>query len=636
MAFHYGRDANIAGLGLNDNWGQRWALIYHLTRCAGADWLWECDGEYGPNSQNPNHVADGNMETSGTASYVAIGTATISKDTSIFKAGTQSLKVISNAQNDGVRTVALLTMTNVVGLAFGAGDTITGPVNGVMTIFDAAASFTVSNIGCPITLTGTAANDGTFIVTDFVATNSIKYQNPLGAPEAPPTGSYSIRSPYEIVLWAYNNSGVAWNVDVDQGDGSYVNVGTIPDNSGVWTLYHYDFETLSTGSRYIRIVDPAAAGQPHTIYVDSILVFRSNFEYQRLNAYGTDGVLANPDQFSSASYVPDSKDIGKWLLIWDATNPSNSGWYKIITDLGGGTVQVDMRSGTAVFTANTGLTWRIVDVEKQFEHTTPTHQASCGFGIESPHTSGWRMFMRACRGASASPQYDMIWAAPDGTATFDMSTGAFYLDGPSTQKPREGVYQFNDSTTNLTHLTARPTVAGATRTWLITDDDLRFIDMVHWYTVSSSHGHFSIGYLGSAVSLPTIESFSLLATTVTGGDEMGFSFANTRSWYYGTTFSPDGQAVQGSAGALGYSTNSCVIDQSNASDNPWSSEEVIFPLILIRDPEADDGCPAQSKSDAGLYMGRANLPDLATFDSDNYLHFKYGFIWEWNGEAIIP
>lgn len=626
-------------------WGERWALIYHLMRCGGADWQWECDGEYGPNAYNPNHVADGDMESSGTAQYVAINSATISKNTSIVKAGTQSLEVVSNAQNDGVVTVALLTMTSVVGRNFDAFDSLTGPVNGIMTINDNNNPFTMANVGCPITITGTgnAANNGTFIVTEYVAAGSIKYQNPGGAPDPMviPLGSYVIRAPYDIAIWAYNDSGVAWDVEVDQGDGSFVNVGTIPDNGGTWLLYHYDFETLSTGVRYIRIMDSSASGQPHTIYIDSILTFRSNFEYQRLNAYGTDGVLGNPDTFYSPSYNPDAKDIGRWLLVWDITYPPNSGWYKIIADLGGGVVQVDMRSGTAAFAAQSGLTWRIVDVENQFgsNGATPNHQVSCGFGLQSPHYSGWRLFMRASR--PAQTYFDVIWAAPDGTATFNMSTGAFYLDGPSTQRSREGVYRYSDSTTKLIYGTIAPGTAGApltTRTWLITDDDLRFIDCVHWHQGGTSHGHFFIGYAGSDPTLPGIESFALLARTdfSSSGNEMSFVFSELDSWYTGGMFSPDDQAVRGSVGSLGYSSASCVIEQSNASDNPWSAEEVIFPLILIRDPEGVDGCPAQFEADCGLNMGRANLPTLATFDSDNYLHFQNGFIWKWSGEAIIP
>lgn len=642
MAFHYGRDAAITGINNYHTQSQeRNALVYHLLRTGGADWLWECDGEVGPNAQNPNHVADGNMEAAGTAQYAVIGTGVIAKDTSIFKAGTQSLKITSNASTDGARTVALLTMTNSIGRSFDAFDSLTGPANEIMTINDNNVPFTTNNVGGLLTISGCPGNNGTFVVTQFISAGSLKYQNPSGGPSSPPPGSYVIDNPYEIALWYRNNTSSTWNVNVDRGDGSPITVGTLPPTGATWTLAHFSFVTKSTGSRYVYFVCTGIG--VNELHIDSLLVFRSNYEYQRLNAYGIDGVLANPDTFSSASYVPSAKDVGRWLLIWDPTTPKNTGWYKIITDLGSGVVQVSMRSGTATFTAGTGLTWRIVDIENQFNHMGPVHQYSCGWGLQMPHSSGWRLFMRGNYESYEYNYWATLWAAPNGDATFDMSTGQFYKDGPSTQKSRQGIYRYRDDTTELTHETGAPGNTGGgiqTRTWLMTDDDISFVDVVHTYPAfPGQEGHFFAGYIGSDPTLPGIEEFYLLARTTSALGELPWGSgapSNGVSWYNGTTFDPQGEAVRGAGAVLGYNAASDVRAQSNASDNPWSGEEVLYPLPILRDPETQYGCPAESEVNGkGLYMGRSNLSYLTTFDSNQYLHFYDGFCWKWSGEAII-
>lgn len=643
MAYHYGRDALInSSASANRNNGQTSALIYHLLRTAGCDNLWECDGEVGPNGMNPNHVDDGNMEEVGTAKYVTVGAGSaIAKDTTIVDSGLRSLKITSGAGvNFGARTIALLSMVSPAGRAFDAGDSLVGPTAEKMTLNDNNNPFTTNDIGCPITITGegNAGNNGTFIVTKFNAIGAIEYQNSSGVAVAPPTGSYEIRRPYEITLWAYNNSGVAWNVDVDRGDGSYYNVGTIPHNAGVWTKYHYAFETLSSGSRYIRIVD--TSGSSHEIYVDSMMVFRSSYEYQRLNVYGSDGILTNPDQFSTAgSYTPNQRDVGRWLVIWDATNPKNTGWYKIIANLGGGSIQVDMRSATATFTNQGGLTWRIVDVENQWRGARPNHQQSSGFGIESIHGTAWRLFWRMANTATTNYNFDWIWSSPEDT-DFDRSTGNFYYTGPSTQRYREGPYRYGDFSTQLAHGTFGGITAGVltSRTFLMTDDDISFISVVHWNVTDAYHGAWSVGYMGADASHPGIEEFSLIARSAafsTSSDEIAFSFTNYNAWYYGTTFLPDGTATLCSIGSYGYGASTAVIDQSNASDNPWSAEEVIYPIPLLRDVDGTLGYPSEREISKGMYMCRANLPTLATFDSNGYLHFKNGYCWKWNGEAIV-
>jgi hypothetical protein len=644
MALRYGRDAYFAGTGMTSyhNFQQEASvLIYNLLRVGGAEWIWECDGEVGPNADNPNHVTDGNMETSGAANYAAVGTGAVAKDSTTYQAGTQSLKITSNASGDGGVTSALLSIRNATGRAFDLSDVLTGPTLEQMIVNDNNTPFTTADIGALITISGEAnpGNNGTFVITKYIDTTHIQYENPSGTGTVP-TGSWVINAPYEIVLWAKNSSGVSWDVEVDQGDGSFVNVGSIPDNSGVWTRYHFQFVGLSSGSRYIRVVCPSAG--VHEINIDSLLVFRSVFEYARINKSGSDGILTNPDRFSTAgSFTPSDKDIGRWLLVWDAAHPENCGWFQITSVAAPGVVVVSMRSGTATFTNASSLSWRIVDLN-QFWSFPPSFWQSCGFGIKSPHSSGWRLFSRLCLRSSGGNYFTAIWAAPNDEASFDMSTGTFYPDGPSTQRTLQGPasYKYNDATTYLTLLTVSPTNAGYTdahRVWLMTDDDLSFISHYHMWNHNTNCGFYVVGYMGADPSLPDIEEFAVLAPrVVASGEETTWDDNDAYAAWGGVTFSPDGKLVRMTRADFGYGgTAGDVVNMSNAGPNPWSGEEVIWPMQLGRDPTFEAGCPAERETDIGIYAGRQNLPVLATFDSNEYLHLSKGVIWKWDGVSIL-
>jgi len=87
---------------------------------------------------------------------------------------------------------------------------------------------------------------------------------------------------------------------------------------------------------------------------------------------------------------------------------------------------------------------------------------------------------------------------------------------------------------------------------------------------------------------------------------------------------------------LGYgATTAYVLGMSNAGPNPWSSKEWTHPLIIERDPYVSKGCPSERDSDIGIFCSRANMSNLVTFDSNNYLHFTSMLTWEWSGEAIM-
>lgn len=647
---HWGRDAlisEIASSAYANNQHHANSLLYHFLRVAGFSWIWECDGEVGAGSYDTdcNHVPDGAMEASGIANWTAVTVGGpgpgITKDTVTVKSGLQSLKVVSNNPGDGVRSAILRNMRRAsVGAIAGTAPNMTlnatgndwfGPGVGV-----GGYNITITN--------ATGGNNGTFPITGYTDHNSITFTNAAGATEA--GVDWATDEPYEIVLQAHNNGTQAWDVEVDKGDGSWTNVGTIPTNGGVWTQHHFSFTLYpgddSTNPRYIRFVDPTT-GAAETIYIDGLLIFRSLYEYRPDNVYGTDGQLVNPDRFQTAgSYTPGTSDIGKWLFVWDGTNNKNSGYYKIIADIGGGVVQVDMRSGSATFTANTGLTFRIVDIEGQNSNLEYEYGSiASGWGLESPHSSKWRAFVRKWwpDGTAASKNIQ-TWGAPEDT-DFNVDTGEFYKTGPSTQRNRSNGYLGAATSPNIHKWKGGHTLSNPdSRTFIMTDADGSFFSMVHWCLDAVQHGYFQMGYTGADAERPGIMEWVLCSKfidTASTVNEISWLSTNTYAFFSATGFSKNGEAVECTFGSpLTNNNNKPVHTLVNAQPNPWSGNEWIEKPHIANDPPGAIGKCLNGEADMGIYKCRANMVDLTTFDSDNYLQFINGFVWEYNGETMAP
>lgn len=657
---HWGRDAYFDDPLGTYGGNQIFAglLLYNMMRAAGFELEWECDGEVGPGTLNANHCDDGNMRVAGVGAWASVGSPpTKEKSTTHTFNGPQSLKIVTDAPGEGVQSNALLSITNPNSTTIAGTDTLGAPdATGCQDYYDAGGHPGKDLTNCRVTAMGFGApgNNGTFYITDpyfnlAAADKHVKWLNPGGAnefgwvPPPPPYPTLEYQRRYEIFVWAYNVAGGAWDVKVDPGNGTPITVGTIPVDAGGWKRYHFSFWAVSSGSRYIYITDPVGG---RTIYIGGVMVFRSSFEYAPTNVYGTDGILTNPDRFSTGgSYVASYKDIGKWLFVWDEVNHKNSGYYKITADLGGGVVQVDMRSGTATFTSTSipanPLNWRIVDIEGPAHNDgMPAFQVAMGFGLRSPHASGWRMFMRfnGTTGASGNKWWT-VWVAPNNEATFDLSTGIFDTNGPSSIRNLENAYSYRGAA-NL-HCWQGLYLAGGTfrtRDWFMTDQNRSFITFVHINAALSMHSCFVIGYTGADVDHPGIEEFVNLMAFDTGGTsstEIGWGGAGYFT-YTGVGFAPDGTAVFTGSPLLGYgNAAACVLTQSNGGPNPWSGKEWVHPLIIERDPSVQNGCPSERDSDIGIYCCRNTLTNMATFDSNNFLHFLSILAWEWSGEAII-
>lgn len=655
MALHYVRDVNLPGgspSSLYNTGHNAMGLVdFHMLRLGGAEWLWECDGEVGPYATDPNHVVDGNMDAPTAGDWTAIGStpAVLSKDTTEKFSGSQSLKVVSKAVGSGVQSSTLLSMTNPTNQTHAATHNLTGPVKGVMKLANNTVNYAVERIGCRIIVAGctNAGNNGTFNITSVVPNNDLYFYNPSGVAEILSASVTTIvQRKYEIAIWAKAEVGVSWDVKVDPGTGSYTTVGTLVGD-GTWKRYPYSFYRTGTGVSNIQVVDPTHAAD-RTIYINGINVFRSMYEYQVGNVYGSDGSVTGTTTFDTGSYTPSADDVGKFLLYWDDDYPDNTGCYEI-TGISGGDYQLDLRSGSMTLTTHLSgdIPWRIIDLQSwRFDNGSPGDAyGGAGYGIESPHSSKWRYFARETNatGAEYNNHIALIWASPEDT-DFDLSSGVFYNTGPSTQRERTGAYSRAGGGYQQHYWGGPSSPSGgntfSTKLYFVTDDDLSFFSHYLWYVTNRNDSWIFIGYTGTDADHPGIEEFAVLAprhtSPVSGQQEVGFDGGVYRSLYDGTTFSPEGRGVRCIASSLGYSTaTAAVITQSNASLNPWSSEEHIDPILLVRDPMLDEGCPSERELTKGFFMGRINLPNRATFDTAAYLHFTAGLVLENNGATVV-
>jgi len=447
---------------------------------------------------------------------------------------------------------------------------------------------------------------------------------------------------YRVAIWAYNDSGVAWDVEVDDGSGSFSSVGTIPDNSGVWTLYEFAFTTHTSGTRYIRVVNDLGTGG-EVVYVDGILIWRSWFEHN-VDQEGTDGTLTNPDEFSSTGYTFVAGDVGKVIVVHDPTNVGNTGWYTIAS-VAAGVATLEMRSTTAAFTTQGSLAWRMLDPANAPDDTSSSSAIGAGWMLESPHSSSWRLKCRYNL-TYGSTDKGVSYASSPVDTDFDFSTGNFYPSGPSTQRSMQGDYYYTTSgfwsDTAFWRGPAIGTGYGVTspcRAFLKTDSDGSYVASVVFEQGAGYHGAFLVGYTGNDSYHPGIQEFlqQMRWEDRTRAGEINFTTDDDRYFpYVGIGFTPDDLAVWTNLAQEGIgagTVNPWV--RSLACANQFSGDEQLRPLIIARDPTGDEGFPSIRESNIGIYQGRSTLPDLSTFDSDQYLHFKDGYVWEWPGVDVL-
>jgi hypothetical protein len=638
------------------------ALLFHFLRVAGPtgwEWLWECDGEVGTHALNPNHVQDGNVQAVDAALFSQYGSCTLSKETVGVVTGVRRLKAVVGAAGNGFTTAALLAMTAPTVTATANGDTLSGPTNGFMTLTRGSTYFDHEHSNQQITISGSVrpSNNGSFRILkqggpDDDNLTKLVFYNPAGIAESYSsiyTVAYRIQRRYELVVLA-SNGGPAWDVQVDPGTGVFASVGSLlPTGGGAAELQRFTFYVNGSGSCYVRLVASGAG----TLYVEGMSAHRSLFEGWIWAAGEATGVIAAPDRFSvSSGFICDGGVVGMHLFVWDATNPKNSGCYEIAGDAGGGQVTLNLRSSTKVLVAATGLRWRIVHIRSVPNSTMPLWQQSAGFGVESPHASKWRFFLRQNQTSAQASKNSQLWAAPEDT-DFDFSNGHFYLTGASCMRNRCATWTRNVSgggNTPLMHTWRGHYTYGTadtkSRVFVMTDEDCSFFAFaVMDADGTHEHGAFTVGF--TRTDLPAWldsaeETFAILAQweVLSSVSALYFDAAATRFGYSGTGFGGDGLACELSIAQLGLGLGTSDDYEpelySLAKANPIDGTEWMRPFIVMRDPVGAVGQSSYWQSDFGQHQGRANMAEILTFDANAFLHLGYGVIWEWDGEALAP
>lgn len=440
---------------------------------------------------------------------------------------------------------------------------------------------------------------------------------------------------YHVTVWASNNSGNNFEVHAYDGVAGPSKLGDLPDNSGVYTAYHFDFTTGASGTPYIQILSTQATAQ--TIYIDGIIIFESYFEYAGLHNAGTDGSITNPDQFTSPSdYTFTAGDVGRWVCVYDPTNPTNTGAYEILSE-SSGTVTLELRSTTGTLTTQSGLAFRVIDIDDAsvpWNINMDTWLRSVGWGLESPHSSGWRLFFRHSLINGQASKAVLVWAAPEDT-DYDYETGTFISNGPSTQRGVDDPYEFSASSINQHNWMGgySASTSNLQRFFLMMEDDFSFLTFIQFDTVTDNCGLMAVGYTGTDTYNTGIMEFDLMAkNSFSTSDALDWT-SGTHAWARnGVSFLPNDQACSALLMQLGYGGVSLDVfaDAGNVA-NPFSSEEWLVPVISQRYGYGENPEGSVKPWSKGVYQGRHNITNLTTFDSEQYIHFKKGLIWAWNG-----
>lgn len=559
--YHWIRDCAVDVLPVdsyNHGNGESYFIFYHFLRTAGWSWIWECDGDA------DTHCTDASMEAAGIGSWTAVGSTVLNKSTSQKHMGTQGLSVNSISSGDGVRSAALVSMSNSV--------------------------------------------------------------------------------EYRLTLWAYNDTGQAWDVQVDTGTGSFSSIGSIPSD-GAWTQYDFSFTTHTSGTRYFQVLDTNAS--IGTLYLDSVILRRSWFEYSNgviaEDFSGSpDGQILNDFEFHSASHSFSAADIDRYLCIWDPTNLGNTGVYKIY-GVNGTDAQMDLRAGgSPALVAQTGLRWRLVDITGAALpcNGQTNGELYAGFGLESPHAEKWRLFMRH-NWRNAGGGWANLWSSPY-DADFDVETGNFLSLEVSTLNVHPSYARNSDGTDSCVLVghwgSSSSTVTN--RLYLQTDDTGSFLIMGMRGGPGSDEnysGWYIGGFTGSDSYHTLRESFVSFARSRPGSD-----LTTTIRWEgNGYDSTPLNGAQVGYQArefgmkyaawmSLGFSASSDITDwDSIGRPNPFGSPtHILLRPKIARDYWGYTAYPTEKLiTTMGLWYGVPNNTGWGSIESNSYLDISFNGVY---------
>jgi len=430
---------------------------------------------------------------------------------------------------------------------------------------------------------------------------------------------------FYVLLWASNDSGASWDVQVDNGGGSFASIGSIPDNGGVWTMYKFSYARSATANNYFKILDNN--NTQGFIHIDDANAYRSYWEDSAYET-GTDGDVVNGDEFESAAYDFDSGDLNKFLAIYDPDNLGNSGVYKIIS-LNGTNAVLDLRVGgseTLTNTTSQDLAWRlfIPPVSSAATMTEDTYAVEGSRVVmESPHASKWRCFFRLYCGSYTTAKIVYNMASPNDCPY----NGGGALSG----------YGINQSASTYTSI---PSYTGTYthRLYAMVAGDGSFfafaarIDELAGYL----YPYAVMGYLSDDADYDEVERFAVLAPSISGSEQGVFVNTNAGFGYYGHCGNADGKRMSRcTVGVLNIDPVS-IVDDVDSKANPFSTNEWIIPLLVCRDIDNEMYAYGEYEADreSALFYTRANMTEWATFDSNGYFHLCNGLVWKWMGVSV--
>lgn len=438
-------------------------------------------------------------------------------------------------------------------------------------------------------------------------------------------------------LWAANDSGAAWNVDGDFGAG-YTTLGTIPDNGGVWTRYVFGPYSATTAAGKIKVYDNNAT--QGFIHLDSMFVFIDYFEFS-YEAEGSDGDVQNGNEFHSAGYTFQAGDIGKTVVFFDPNNLGNSGAYTI-GSISVSNAVLNLRVGGAETLVNTtvgNLQWRLIDPINKGPYTPTAGQippVSAGFGLESPHSSKWRMFWRGrCQDGAQPGKTYVVWS---GTDDFDFSvmTGE-PLSGCTPFTHFMKSYKWDQSQLHYGTGQVSP-VSGGDRLYAMAAGDGAFVAWVDRGGTTYPGG--VIGYLSTDTDYAAEERFFQFCRRrdVTGntyGDEAILSTAYGLS-YAGSAGTQEGVMVTATI-LMPSTVDNTMMSNTYNQANPYSGREWIAPATLARGHMSDYnyGEMALDVEGGAIVIGNNGLTLWNTFDNHNYMYFRGCLGWKWMGRSVI-
>jgi len=449
--------------------------------------------------------------------------------------------------------------------------------------------------------------------------------------------SMEVSQVYVFSICAWNNCGHQLRVYVDNGNGSFVSVGYIPDNAGVWTKYQFSYTSHSTVTACkFKVVDEAGTVGAGQVYLDSAYTARSWFD-ARIRGSGTDGVVeAGNNKFSSASYNFTDSDIfaGREVCFVDLVTEGNSGVYKVI-GRDGAKAALDIRDdGTNFLAAATSLAFRVLD-----RTDIPSMGLGSGFCLESPHSTRWRWKYRHCYLISSGPIVGTgRWVASPEACELNVDTFQFYKKHRSTARNMApDTLALNGTSQDAHGLCAGKGAPSPSRFYAVTDGET-YVMSIHR---SGNHTACLMGFLGDNYRSLS-DTFVLMqdyGTDALGADTLHFRNEYKAWTYNGCGFGLRGLAVRACLASAGFGTSTAVTEyMTNAKANPWSSKESVRPLMALLDIDGIVGeFAALESTNHDFGHCRSNLTLWNPFGADKeWFHAKSGLCIAWHGRGVQP